>query len=203
LVRNALGKGGEFAARSDNFPVAAVYVSESGGDSRVPGTPTLEIAGNYFEDNWSGVTLWEDADRYCGSPNNANTYCTLVSSSATITTCVQPGIASAPLYDDCRWKTQNVSVKDNEFHLDPANIGCSNSYCARQAMISNTGSVSGSPYTGTVVEDAVTLHQNNHFANNRYFGPWRFMAHDTGVELDFSAWQAASYGQDVGSTLTP
>ena len=203
FVRNALGKGGEFAARNDSFPVAAIYISESGGDDRVPGTPTIEIANNYFEDNWSGVTLWEDADRYCGSTNNVNTYCTLVSSGATVSTCVQPGIASPPLYDDCRWRTQNANVHHNEFHLIAANIGCSSSYCARQAIISNAGSLSGSPYRNGVVEDAITLHQNNHFAANRYFGPWRFMAHDTGLELDFATWRASPYGQDDGSTLDP
>jgi hypothetical protein len=205
LKRNALGKGGEFAARSDNFPVAAIYVSESGGDSRVPGVPTVEISGNYLEDNWSGVTLWENADRFCASPNNTSSgYCTLVSSGATTATCVQPGIATPPLYDDCRWKTRNVSVHDNEFYVAPANIACTSDLCARQALIANWGtSPSSSPYMGKVVEDAVTFDQNNHFSDNRYFGPWRFMAHDTSVDLDFAAWQVAPYGQDSGSTLTP
>ena len=202
--RNAIGKGSEFAARGDEFPVAAVYISESGGDARLPGTPTVEILSNFFEDNWSGVTLWEDANRYCGSSGNTSTgYCTLVSSSATLTTCVQPGIASTPLYDDCRWKTQNVSVKGNEFHVAPGNIGCSNSYCARQALISNTGTLNGSPYQGSVIEDAIAFSQSNQFADNMYFGPWRFMPHDTGVEVSLSAWQASPYGQDNGSTLTP
>ena len=32
--------------------------------------------------NWSGVVLWENADRFCGSPNNTSTgYCTLVNTS--------------------------------------------------------------------------------------------------------------------------
>ena len=65
LKRNTLGKGKEFAARNDNFPVASIYLSESGGDSRVSGSGTLEIDHNYFEDNWGGVTLWENADRFC------------------------------------------------------------------------------------------------------------------------------------------
>jgi hypothetical protein len=203
--RNTLGKGREFTADNDNFPVAAIYLSESGGDSRVSGTPTLEINGNYFEDNWSGVTLWENADRFCNSPANTSSgYCTLVSSAATLKTCTQPGIATAPLYDDCRWKTQNVSVHDNEFHVNPANIGCNNSFCARQAILSNWGTYPDwSPYEGKVIEDAITSSQNNHFGNNHYVGPWRFMAHDTGIEMAFSAWQAAPYEQDTGSTITP
>jgi hypothetical protein len=123
---------------------------------------------------------------------------------ATISTCASPGIASKPLYDDCRWKTQNVSVHDNQFHLTPAKIGCNSSLCARQAVISNWGTFpSWSPYMGEVVENAITFNQNNHWSNNQYFGQWRFMAHDTGVEIAFAAWQAAPYSQDVGSTLSP
>jgi len=201
--RNALGKGRGFAARNDNFPVAAIYISEAGGDSRVPGTPTVEIGGNYFEDNWSGVTLWENADRFCNSPANTSTsYCTLVSPGATPTSCAQPGIATAPLYDDCRWKTQNVEVHHNEFHLTPTNIGCTNDLCARQAILSKWGTLpSWSPYMGPSISDAITFNQNNRFRSNRYFGPWRFMARDTSINIDFASWQATPYGQDPGSTM--
>jgi parallel beta helix pectate lyase-like protein len=201
--RNALGKGREFAARNDNFPVATIYVSEAGGDSRVPGTPTIEIGGNYFEDNWSGVTLWENADRFCNSPANSSaSHCTLVSAEATRTSCAQPGIATAPLYDDCRWKTQNVDAHDNEFHVTPANIGCTNDFCTRQAILSNWGTLpSWSPYMGPSISNAVTFSQNNRFRSNRYFGPWRFVARDTSVDIDFASWQAAPYGQDPGSTM--
>jgi hypothetical protein len=54
-----------------------------------------------------------------------------------------------------------------------------------------------------VIQDAITFSQGNHWSNNRYVGPWRFMAHDTGTEMAFAAWQAAPYGQDAGSTLLP
>ena len=37
LIRNALVKGRGFAARGSNFPVGAIYLSESGGDPRVNG----------------------------------------------------------------------------------------------------------------------------------------------------------------------
>ena len=53
------------------------------------------------------------------------------------------------------------------------------------------------------MEEAITFHQNNRWSNNHYVGPWRFMAHDTGVELTLAAWQAAPYQQDVASTLAP
>ena len=50
------------------FPDGAVYISESGADPRVPGPyrRTLAITDNVFLDNWSGVVLWESADRFCG-----------------------------------------------------------------------------------------------------------------------------------------
>ena len=32
----------------------------------------IEITGNTFIDNWNGVTLWENADRFCGSPANTS-----------------------------------------------------------------------------------------------------------------------------------
>ena len=66
FVRNALVAGPNLGG----FPDSAVYISESGADSRVPGPygDTLAITGNMFTDNWGGVVLWENADRYCGSP---------------------------------------------------------------------------------------------------------------------------------------
>ena len=78
FVRNTLVKGREFAQRGDNFPVAAVYLSEAGGDPRVVGPGSIDISFNLFQDNWSAVTLWENADRYCNSPaNTSSDYCTL------------------------------------------------------------------------------------------------------------------------------
>jgi parallel beta-helix repeat protein len=60
--RNNLVKGRWRAERGDNFPVAAVYISESGGEPRLPArTDMIDIRGNMFSDNWSGVTLWENA----------------------------------------------------------------------------------------------------------------------------------------------
>ena len=73
---NALIKGNTFTdnawgtgAADSGFPDSAVYISESGGDSRVPnsfGYSTLAIEGNTFIDNWGGVVLWENANRFCG-----------------------------------------------------------------------------------------------------------------------------------------
>jgi hypothetical protein len=64
FVRNTLVKGRDFAQRGDNFPVAAVYLSEAGGDPRVVGPGSIDISFNLFQDNWSAVTLWENAGQH-------------------------------------------------------------------------------------------------------------------------------------------
>ena len=32
---------------------------------------TFAITGNTFTNNWSGVILWENSNRFCGSPDNS------------------------------------------------------------------------------------------------------------------------------------
>jgi hypothetical protein len=63
MKHNLTQNGAQRMASGDNFPDAAVYISESGGDSRVSyavsGSPTLDISNNLFEDNFNGVSLWE------------------------------------------------------------------------------------------------------------------------------------------------
>jgi hypothetical protein len=100
IRHNLLGVGPERIQSRDNFPDAAIYISESGGDSRVPydlvGSPTIDISNNLIEDNYKGVTLWENADRFCDSPANTSSgYCTLVKPSvAKLSTCNSTNIAS-------------------------------------------------------------------------------------------------------------
>ena len=77
FVRNAIGMG----ATNPGFPTSALYISESGSDSRVHSKygSSFQITGNMFINNWSGVILWENANRFCGSPDNSSTgVCTLV-----------------------------------------------------------------------------------------------------------------------------
>ncbi|MGH8283316.1 MAG: Ig-like domain-containing protein [Gammaproteobacteria bacterium] len=203
FIRNALVEG----PTNPGFPTGAIYLSESGGDSRVAARySTIEITGNQFTDNYSGVVLWENSNRFCGSPDNSSSgYCTLVNPTvANFSTCVAGTINNEPYYSDCRWKTQNVNVHNNTFSLDPANIpNCTAAVsCGLNGVFSEYGTdPSWSPYMGFVVSDAITFNQNNVFSDNTYIGPWEFMAHDQSTVLSPVAWQAAPYNQDAGSTF--
>jgi hypothetical protein len=170
------------------------------------GSPTIDISNNLIEDNYNGVTLWENADRFCGSPANTSTgYCTLVNPSvAKVSTCNSENVSKAPYYSDCRWKTQNVKVHHNTFTMDRANFfDCSAEMCGRNAVFSNYGTYpSWSPYKGDVITKAITYNQGNVFSNNTYLGTWNFMPVDTGHHVSLSAWKADPYNQDAGSTST-
>jgi hypothetical protein len=202
FVRNALKEG----PTNPGFPTGAIYIEESGGDSRVAARySTISIADNTFVDNWSGVVLFEDANRFCGSPGNSSkNFCTLVDPKvANLKTCVRGTIRGKPYYSDCRWKTQNVTVTKNVFQFDQAHIrGCSPSAsCGLQGLFSDWGTYpKWSPYKGPVIEKAITFRQNDLFSENTYVGPWEFMAHDQSRILSFSQWQTAPYRQDRGST---
>jgi Right handed beta helix region len=210
FIGNAVGAG----PGNPGFPTGAIYVSESGGDSRVAGPySTLEITGNVFVDNWSGVILWENADRFVGNPDYGSLSNLLTDVSATkCYDAFDPSGSSTaspvtpppvPYTADCRWHTQNVAVHDNSFSFTTANVtGCtSTNGCGYNGVFSNWGSeYSWEPYLGDVIEQSITFTQNNVFSDNTYAGPWRFMPHDQGTSITFSAWQAAPYNQDVGST---
>jgi len=200
MRRNNIKEGRGFADRGESFPSAAIYLSESGGEPRVPArTDKIDIYGNMMEDNWSGITLWENADRFCNSAANTSGGCTRLVPN--IDECTQPGIAKKPLYDDCRWKTQNVDIHDNTFSIDPKKIGC-NAMCARMAVISNYGTYPDwSPYRADTVQQAITFGQHNTWRDNKYVGPWTFMAKDTGRVVHPPQWQSAPYSQDKNSTF--
>ena len=195
-----------YGPKNPGFPTGAIYISESGGDARVSSQySTFEIAGNHLLNNWSGVILWENADRFCNSPANPSKDCT-EGGKASLSTCVAGTIDRAPYYDDCRWKTQNVSVHDNEFTLDVDEVpGCLLAHgCGLNGIFSQWGTYpSWSPYKKEAIEDAIMFHQNNVFADNTYSGVWRLMAHDQGTELVLAAWQATPYSQDRNSVMQP
>ena len=128
------------------FPNPAIYISESGGDARAGSTyTTSEVANNTLVDNWGGVTLWENANRYCGGAGGDHD-CTLVNPTvATRTTCSTTLLATTPYIDDCRWKVQNVTVHDNTMTLTRANIPhCTTANdCGDNALVSQYGTCGG------------------------------------------------------------
>jgi Right handed beta helix region len=199
---NGVVAGKNYATKGDNFPLAAVYLSESGGEPRVAArTDKIDIHDNLFDDNWSGITLWENADRFCGSPANTSSG-TCTKEVGSLSSCTQPNIAKPPLYDDCRWKTQHVDIHDNKFVLDPAVVGCQAS-CGRMGLLSNFGTYPDwSPYKGDVVQEAITHKQDNRWHDNSYAGPWTFIAYTTDRILEIGEWEGSPYSQDTGSTYT-
>jgi hypothetical protein len=205
FIRNALGAG----ATDPGFPESAIYISESGSDDRVPGGygASFQITGNIFRDNWGGVVLWENSNRFCNSPVNTSTgTCTLVDPSLiTIDSCNAANIGKSPYYDDCRWRTQNVSVSKNIFDFNRSHLGHSctaANLCGFQGMFSEYGTYpSWSPYKGTVIGHHIAFDQNNHFSSNIYSGPWLFMAAQQGNPISVKDWRAKPYSQDAGSTF--
>lgn len=186
--RNAIVTGKPRAERGDPFPFGAIYISESGGDARAGAQYVqAEISGNYFENNWDGIVLWENADRFC-RPEEA---------SDTTNNC--------PFFErtwGTRFRTQNISIHDNEFRVDKAAIGCTNTLCARMGLFSQYGThPANSPYLGTVIQHAITFDQNNLWSRNAYHGPWRFVPFGTDRNISFATWQAGPYNQDAGSTF--
>jgi len=212
FAHNAIGLG----PSSPGFPTPAVYVSESGSDGRVRTNynKSFQITRNAFINNWSGVILWENSNRFCGSPDNSSSgTCTLVNPAlASIRSCTRSALQHATArqtpdyYDLCRWKTQNVEIADNRFSFDPAAIGhrCRAARgCGYVGVFSEYGSdPSWSPYHGTAVEYHITFGQGNHFSGNVYTGPWKFMALADGQTVSWAGWRGR-YGEDASSFLTP
>jgi Right handed beta helix region len=190
---------------SADFPEGAIYISNSGGDSRVAGGrySTLDIIDNVFTNNWGGVVEWEDSNRYCGSetsgtctlgdpavarledstgPCGMSFYCGTYTANTCTPAAITASKAGSALYWDCRWRTQNVRVTNNTFTLDPAVIpqceaGKSGNATGAQCGYSGTFAQFGeAPYPGTATEQAIAFEQSNVFADNTYVGPWRFEA---------------------------
>ena len=224
LVGNSIGEG--LAQTTPGFPDGAIYISESGGDSRVASNYAgqLLIQGNVLTNNWGGIVLWENADRYCSDGSDGA--CTLINPSVyTVTSCAANLSETSPIdyYDNCRWKTQNVMVTDNVESFNPTSVASSctvANMCGFTALFSNYGtSIYGSSRTV-----AITFQQNNHFTDNSYRGPWSFFAwsqSNLDNPVTYAQWTAAvtdscdqpgelssgtcnsGFGQDPGSAFNP
>ncbi len=223
FVRNGLGEGSTQA--TPGFPDGAIYISESGGDTRVASNDggQLVISRNVLTDNWGGIILWENADRFCSDGSDGA--CTLVDPSLyTLSSCAAHLSEKSPVdyYGNCRWKTQNVLVEDNMLNFDPARVDshCTvHNLCGFNGLFSNYGtSIYGDTRTVTI-----TFQQNNEFKSNVYHGPWHFFAwsqSNRANPVTRSEWTApvtdqcdtegelasgtcsSGFGQDAGSTLT-
>ena len=148
VIRNNAMVSGKRRGQEGHFPEAAVYLSRVRRRPAAEGAHRpIEIYGNAFDNNWSGITAWENSDRFCNSPANTSTgVCTpFVPEDRRVR---QPGIAKPPLYNDCRWKTQRVDIRDNTFPATcPADLHAA--YASRMAILANYGTYPDwSPYKG-------------------------------------------------------
>ena len=220
---NLIARNGWEGGRSDTgAPSPGVYLSEAGGDARLPsvnaGAPRIDITRNRFVDDYSGITLYENANRFCNSNGNSSTsYCTPFVTDGVIAEpydftygkpvnkahpCNAPGIGTEPLYTDCRWRTQHVLVTDNDFSFDKAKVPCASDWCGVMALyVSGADNQDWQPYRVADVLRAVTTAQDNRWTGNRYTGAWRF-AVGYGDRVGWGEWQG-TYHQDGDSTLAP
>lgn len=119
------------------------------------------------------------------------------------------GINTEPGYSACRWHTQNIRVQGNTFSHDHASVVAgeaglpAGTKTGKISLISQFGSFPAwSPYTGFIIEDQITLSQNNLWLNNAYAGDFFWQVREPLTFVTFAQWRASPYGQDSGSTYT-
>jgi hypothetical protein len=220
LLGNAIGEAPEVAG----FPASAIYISESGFDDRVANpfhATSFEIEYNVLSDNWGGVVIWENANRYCS--DGSDQVCTLVDPAVyTLASCAAHLGERTPVdyYDGCRWKAQNVTVARNQFSFTAAALGpqCTvDNLCGDNGLFSDYGEA---PYAGPAVPTNITFLQHDQFEDNSYSGPWNFEAWSQGNldnPVNWTVWRAnvtdrcstpgenesgtcdSGFGQDSGS----
>ena len=220
IALNLIARNGWAQGKIDQgAPAPGVYLSEAGGDSRLPatnaGAAAIDITANRFVDDYSGITLYENANRFCNSNGNSSTgYCTPFVTKGVIAEphdytygrpvnkahpCNAPGIGGEPLYTDCRWRTQHVTVHDNDFSFDRSVVPCASEYCGVMALyVSGADNQTWQPYRVADVAKAVVGGQDNRWRQNRYTGAWRF-AVEFGDRTDWKDWQGR-LAQDAEST---
>jgi hypothetical protein len=211
LVDNGWGAGPSPGV--SGFPDPAIYVSESGSDSRIPGAynTTFSISGNSLVNNWGGVVIYENSNRACGITNDG--LCTLVAPPTyTLSSCaanIPNGSTSGiPDYvDNCRWKSRNIAVSGNLFDFTPSDIGsdCTTAnYCGYNGLFSEYATTPSStydggwpagasyPYSGYKIPNNISNHQNNSFSNNEYCAgggaSWGFVGFAQGNDISPTQW---------------
>lgn len=224
ISRNVL-KRNNWTSGNNNTgsPAPAIYISESGGDSRLQSTTSgstdLRIKNNLLEDNFSGISIYENSNRFCNSNGNTSkTYCTPFINSTIIPSpynFVYPNpinathpcytnVGSAPYTADCRWHSKNVQVSNNEFRFTEANVPCAGTFCGVQSLFAtgaNNISWAPSAYNTQNVQNNVMFNNNNKFLNNTYLGDWRFIK-GSGEGINWDTWRSSPYLQDNGSSIS-
>jgi parallel beta-helix repeat protein len=225
IKNNAIVEGRKFRNSNDPFPITAIYVSESGAPAGYGlKTVPMVISNNNFENNWGGVALWENADRYSGSSAHTHVSGTLkVGTLYDDAACDGPNDTIPSSVGDkfkCRWSTENVIVENNDFRIDKNAIGagCAGAnYCGISGIFANVGSYP--EFSGYTIPWRITFQQGNIFRNNHYYGDWRFVGFQTtnpdGSRVTWQEWTAPApsvpnaftdanrpntFGQDAGST---
>jgi hypothetical protein len=207
------------------FPSGAVFISGSGGDPSVEATDvttglpitTLTISGNQFLNNWSGVVLFQDANRFCGA---GGSLCTLTDPATyNAGTCTAANLQAATpdanpdYFDGCQWKLENVHVTANMFEWSPSSvpncIGASN-MCGLNAFVFGKGTAPAwSPYLGSALAGQIFTGSGVTFDDNLYEGPWKFgyVSAGTASTNTTGLWQSCPADtvhdacQDVSSTF--
>ena len=223
FVDNALTAG----PGNPGFPTGAIYISESGGNSAVASNYAgeLNIQDNVFNDNWSGVVLYQNSNRYVGDGQDPGTL--IPPSGVDMQTWINtdgPGNCPSHLTETspidyaslCQWRTQNVTVHDNQFTFNPSD-SVYNGKCTQANSCGQNGLFS--PYSSTAAYPAYSVcglisdNQGNVFSDNAYTGPWAFMYFNQGDVATWSQWTSGltnvessgdNFGkQDAGSTYSP
>jgi len=220
FVDNAIKAG----LGNPGFPTGAIYISESGGNSAVASNYSgeLNIQDNVFNDNWSGVVLYQNSNRYVGDGQDPGTL--TPPSGVDIQTWLNTDgpnncpshlteTSSIDYHSLCQWRTQNVTVQDNQFTFNPSDSvyggKCTQANsCGQNGLFSDYSSTGAYPeYT---ICNLVSNSQGNVFSDNTYTGPWSFNYFNQGDVASWSQWTSGltnvegsgdNFGkQDSGST---
>jgi hypothetical protein len=224
ISRNVL-KRNNWTSGNNNTgsPAPAIYISESGGDSRLQATTSgstdLRIQHNLLEDNFSGISIYENSNRFCNSNGNTSkTYCTPFVTPTIIpspynfaypnpinaTHPCYTNISDAPYTANCRWHSKNVQVSNNEFRFTKANVPCAGTFCGVQSLFATgANNIPWAPaaYNTQNIQNNVMFNNNNKFFNNSYIGDWRFIK-GSGEGINWDTWRSSPYLQDNGSNIT-
>jgi hypothetical protein len=208
------------------FPTGAIYVSESGGNGSVPSNyaGVLNIQDNVFNDNMSGVIIYQNPNRYAGDGQDPGTLTppTGVNIGTWINTdgpadCPGSLSETSPIdyHSLCQWRAQNVTVQDNQFTFNPSDSvydgQCTEANSCGQNGLFSAFSVTAT-YPAYTVCNSISNDQDNVFSDNTYTGPWSFVYFNQGDIASWSQWTSGltnvegsgdNFGaQDAGSTLT-